>query len=418
MRTLLLADESITIQRVIALTFADQAFRVVAVSSGQEAIDRLSADRPDIVLAGTTMPGVTGYDVARFVRSQPSLKDVPILLMTGAFDSEDEGRLNASGANGILAKPFEPMTVISRVKELLGIKGEAPPALAIGRLGISPVAPARPVLASSDVQRNDPGSAPGAGAAEGSPQNDAGDDYLSSLDAAFDSLDQKLEGGIADVKGAHALQSPMKSSQPVDPRSPGRRPAPRPEMASPDPVFEVDDDWFPANAKAATDLAGEQKQLVADMGIHDPELFGPAATLPASDLNLDLRVAVAVVPSAPLAPAIDEVADNFSALLAIEQGQAPETVAAVTPPDAPVVATPPALAPIIVQAAAPEITGAMLEQIAARVADRLSAGPFGAELRASMAATIRDTVQAVVSETSERLILAEIARVKGQAARE
>ena len=73
MRTLLLADDSVTIQRVIELTFADEDIRVVAVADGQQAIDRSASQRPDIVLADIGMPEASGYEVAQFVRAQPAL---------------------------------------------------------------------------------------------------------------------------------------------------------------------------------------------------------------------------------------------------------------------------------------------------------------------------------------------------------
>ena len=121
--TLLLADDSVTIQRVVALTFADQPVRLVVAKDGQDAINRMATDRPDLVLADTNMPCVDGYEVARWVRQQPHLSAVPVLLLAGITDPVDEQRLHDSGANGVLEKPFEPSHVISRVKELLGIRG-------------------------------------------------------------------------------------------------------------------------------------------------------------------------------------------------------------------------------------------------------------------------------------------------------
>src|SRR5688572_22713146 len=107
MRTLLLADENLTVQRVITLTFAQQPIRVLSVSDGQVAIDKMAAEQPDIVLAGTTLPQVNGYDLARFMRGKPELRGVPILLLSGAFETVDEARLAASGANGVIEKPVE-----------------------------------------------------------------------------------------------------------------------------------------------------------------------------------------------------------------------------------------------------------------------------------------------------------------------
>ena len=127
--TLLLADDSLTIQRVVSLTFADQPIRVVVAKDGQDAINRMATERPDLVLADTNMPCVDGYELARWVRQQPHLSAVPVLLLAGVTDPVDEQRLHDSGANGVLEKPFEPSHVISRVKELLGLK--SPPAAPI-----------------------------------------------------------------------------------------------------------------------------------------------------------------------------------------------------------------------------------------------------------------------------------------------
>ena len=116
---LLLADDSVTIQRVIELTFADEDVQVIAVGDGQQAIERIEAERPDIVLADVGMPERDGYEVAAFVKSTPHLAHIPVLLLTGAFEPVDEQRAAAAGCDGVLAKPFEPHMVITRVKELL-----------------------------------------------------------------------------------------------------------------------------------------------------------------------------------------------------------------------------------------------------------------------------------------------------------
>ena len=69
---LLLADDSVTIQRVIELTFADEDVKVLAVGDGKQAIERRAADRPDIVLADVGMPERDGYEVAAFIKGDPS----------------------------------------------------------------------------------------------------------------------------------------------------------------------------------------------------------------------------------------------------------------------------------------------------------------------------------------------------------
>jgi CheY-like chemotaxis protein len=117
--TLLLADDSVTIQRVIELTFADEDVIVVAVSDGDQAIEQLEASPPDIVLADVGMPGKSGYEVAQYMRRSPRLEHIPVVLLTGAFEPVDQARADDAGCDGVLAKPFEPQQVIGRVKELL-----------------------------------------------------------------------------------------------------------------------------------------------------------------------------------------------------------------------------------------------------------------------------------------------------------
>src|SRR3954465_7730889 len=119
---LLLADDSITIQRVIELTFADEDVQVLAVGDGKKAIESIQSDRPDIVLADVGMPERDGYEVAEFIKRNPQLASIPVLLLTGAFEPIDETRARAVGCDGVLVKPFEPQMVTNSVKDLLAAR--------------------------------------------------------------------------------------------------------------------------------------------------------------------------------------------------------------------------------------------------------------------------------------------------------
>jgi CheY-like chemotaxis protein len=118
-RKLLLADDSVTIQRVVELTFSGEDIDVVAVSDGEQAIARMSTDPPDIVLADIAMPKKNGYEVAAFVKEHPTLSHVPVLLLAGAFEPVDEERARRVKCDGVLVKPFETHDVIARVRELI-----------------------------------------------------------------------------------------------------------------------------------------------------------------------------------------------------------------------------------------------------------------------------------------------------------
>ena len=116
---LLLADDSVTIQRVVELTFSGEDMQVITVGDGEQAIARIPIERPDIVLADIGMPKRSGYDVAAFVKGRPDLCHIPVLLLAGAFEPVDDARAQQVRCDGVLVKPFEPQQVVSRVRELV-----------------------------------------------------------------------------------------------------------------------------------------------------------------------------------------------------------------------------------------------------------------------------------------------------------
>lgn len=118
-KKILLADDSITIQKVIELTFSDEDFEVVTVGNGRLAIERLPEARPDLVLCDIIMPEKDGYEVCDFIKKNPSFSHIPVLLLTGAFEPFDQEKAARVGCDGFLAKPFEPQTLIAKVKDLL-----------------------------------------------------------------------------------------------------------------------------------------------------------------------------------------------------------------------------------------------------------------------------------------------------------
>ena len=118
-RSLLLADGSVTIQRVMELTFAHEDIRVTAVSDGRKAIQHLDSQPVDVVLADVDLPEIDGYSLAAHMRRVPRLKSVPVLLLAGAFEPVDQAKAREVGSDGVITKPFEPQVVVTRVKELI-----------------------------------------------------------------------------------------------------------------------------------------------------------------------------------------------------------------------------------------------------------------------------------------------------------
>jgi CheY-like chemotaxis protein len=106
-RKLLLADDSITIQKVVDLTFTDEGVSVICVNNGREAIERLDDFVPDVVLADVFMPQMNGYEVCEYIKQNDKLKHIPVMLLIGSFEPFDEEEARRVGANDILTKPFQ-----------------------------------------------------------------------------------------------------------------------------------------------------------------------------------------------------------------------------------------------------------------------------------------------------------------------
>src|SRR5947209_13248402 len=128
-KQILLVDDSVTIQRVVELTFAHEAdYKVTAAKSADEGLQKARELKPDIVLADAGMAGKSGYDLCSALRADGSLASVPVLILTGNFSPYDEARGTKSGADGYVVKPFETQALIDKVGDAINKKGASRPA--------------------------------------------------------------------------------------------------------------------------------------------------------------------------------------------------------------------------------------------------------------------------------------------------
>ena len=127
-RKLLLADDSVTIQKVVNLTFADEGIDVITVGDGNSAMAKIAEAAPDVILADVHMPGLSGYQVCEMVRSNEATKGLPVVLLVGSFEPFDENEAARVGANAFLTKPFQSIRqLVSQVSDLMQA---SPPAAA------------------------------------------------------------------------------------------------------------------------------------------------------------------------------------------------------------------------------------------------------------------------------------------------
>jgi CheY-like chemotaxis protein len=116
---ILLADDSLTIQKVIELTFSGTDFELKAVGNGDQALALLDSFSPDIVLADCVMPGRSGYELCEEVKRRPGGRFVPVVLLTGTFEPFDKPRAEHAGADSIVTKPFDSQGLASLVRNLV-----------------------------------------------------------------------------------------------------------------------------------------------------------------------------------------------------------------------------------------------------------------------------------------------------------
>jgi len=116
-KTILLADDSLTIQKVVELTFMEGDYDVASVSNGDDALSRLEELPADLVIADIHMPGASGYEICRAVKERNP--EVPVLLLVGTFEPFEAAEMEECGADGHLKKPFDSQELVRLVEEML-----------------------------------------------------------------------------------------------------------------------------------------------------------------------------------------------------------------------------------------------------------------------------------------------------------
>lgn len=317
-RKLLLADDSITVQRVIELTFADEDLDVSTVGDGGQAIALIERDRPDIVFADLTMPVRDGYGVAEHVKRTPALAgQTRVVLLTGAFEPVDQERVGLLGVDGVLAKPFEPRAAIALVHELLA----KPPQAAKPRDD-------RTAAAGYPFE-------PGAGGPRSTPAEL--DDYFQRLDEALASAGLVASSAVRDMlaesktgrggaapdekgggkarAGAGAAGAKTTDAAGAGEDGAGReKDEARPTASAADVARVAEADGGKPGASAA---AAGAITAAPGTGGAAPGVAGALASL--AEAVKEKKTQMSATPSVP---ASGTLVDAFSALLAEEQGEA------------------------------------------------------------------------------------------------
>src|SRR6476620_7673348 len=118
-KKLLVADDSLTIQKVIRLALSNEGYEIQAVSDGNDAVQQISLFRPDVILIDVSLPGKSAFQVKREVNTLDDLEDVRFVLMSSAFEKIDEAQAKEVKFHGSLTKPFDPAHLRKTLTDVL-----------------------------------------------------------------------------------------------------------------------------------------------------------------------------------------------------------------------------------------------------------------------------------------------------------
>ena len=126
MAKILIAEDERDIRDLITFTLQFAGYEVIAVGNGAEAVEATLKERPDLVLMDVRMPVMTGYEACERIKSDPEIKGIPVVFLS-AKGQDAEIRIGfEKGASEYLLKPFAPLELSAKVKELLEKYGNAP----------------------------------------------------------------------------------------------------------------------------------------------------------------------------------------------------------------------------------------------------------------------------------------------------
>lgn len=367
-KTLLLADDSVTMQKVVGITFANEDIELVVVDNGDAALERSREIRPDIVLADVGMPGLNGYELCEALKQESDLRHVRVILLTGTFDTYDEDRARAVGADAHVSKPFEAQALVEQVHTLLQSPAAGAPARAAApsRAAVAPPAPELELeLPEPDLE-----AAPDFDSLElDALQPDELDEQLPDL-TAMPGLDHEdlpaptlKPGPLEAAFAAGAAEAARENAAPARSPAPARDAAQRPAQdgqqtvfLSPQEAFEAPD-LMPAPAE---ELASHMQTTLMSPSA-DQDFFGPSGEpLSGPDLGESAGDASGVFGEVPASPQAAFEPPASSSFAEADFGDDPFAATALEVPD---FEATPAASPSAIEPAEADLSDTSLSEI-------------------------------------------------------
>ncbi|HYC60263.1 MAG TPA: response regulator [Thermoanaerobaculia bacterium] len=294
-KKILLADDSITIQKVVELTFSDGDYEVTAVNNGAKAVQKLAEMRPDIILSDIIMPEKNGYEVCEYVKSHPEYRNIPVVLLTGTFEPFDPDRAEKAGCDAVVTKPFESQSLIHKVEELISQSQQssqnsaastvavpiAQPAAPSPWMEEPPAAPepfthdadifgAAPPQSTTEMPFEVPQAAPSFGSDTPFGEEASGGDAFAGETRAFPRMSFEDMQQMASASSPEAMPVPEPSPWDEPASTPSfsdfAAPAPEPE---PEPIVATEPEADPFGASPAAEEFSSETRAIPKMTIEE-----------------------------------------------------------------------------------------------------------------------------------------------------
>lgn len=120
-KKILIADDEQNIVISVEFLLKREGFAVSVAGDGEEALAKVRAERPDLVILDVMMPKRNGFDVCQDIRNDPDLKDTRVLMLTAKGRDTEMAKGLALGADNYMTKPFSTKDLVAAVKKLLGL---------------------------------------------------------------------------------------------------------------------------------------------------------------------------------------------------------------------------------------------------------------------------------------------------------
>jgi two-component system cell cycle response regulator DivK len=123
-KKILVADDNRVGRELIREVLEDSGQRVLEAENGEDAIEKIISERPDIVLLDIQMPVFDGYEVLRRIRSDPRFGEIPFIALTAYAMKEDRKKALASGFSAYITKPIDAASLRARIKQMLCVRND------------------------------------------------------------------------------------------------------------------------------------------------------------------------------------------------------------------------------------------------------------------------------------------------------